>query len=217
MYAHRSSALVQPGSHVDVASRLVLGNEHTGIRALPPCAGWPPAFSCRAGMSLLARAQHQAVQGWLQRLSATIDRRDFYTQNTTPEVTCASHTEARLYQALRLRSRALTAQLPVPTTCRGTHRLTLDCAWRDDTTFLLVAIEVDGPHHNHPLQVARDRQRDVRLNHRGWYVVRIPYPWLDSLHLRDQAVCAITTLVSHHCQAVACARGRRFTSSASCD
>jgi len=67
------------------------------------------------------------------------------------------------------------AAFPLPT-CQhevpsgGERPYRIDFAYPD----VLLAIEIDGPHHRLPEVMARDRRRDAHLESLGWRVIRIP-------------------------------------------
>lgn len=66
--------------------------------------------------------------------------------------------------------------------------------WRIDIAFpdIMLAIEIDGPHHHQPLTAARDTLRDADLRARGWLVIRLDTA---SLEERIADVSAIAHLM----------------------
>jgi len=52
---------------------------------------------------------------------------------------------------------------------------------------LKIVIEIDGSHHEQPVQAAQDRRRDYALKDNGWYIWRVPTRRLQSPEgLRDE-------------------------------
>jgi very-short-patch-repair endonuclease len=143
---------------------------------------------------------------WFERHRQSIVRHDLYAvaaRGTKAE----SATEARLISVLRSLGLAVALQVPVPA-CRRGGWYHLDCACREEDASLLLAIEVDGPHHTVAAQAALDRQRDRHLVRRGWYVVRVPHLWLDSTTGCHTVAGAIQALACRHREAALCAQGR---------